>query len=95
MTIAVPQSTLAWAEDTAMQRCNRSADPGAKTEDGIGAHAPIPPLRFPLRDWQESEKPSRQDAAKSPTGGHFPLTNANPPKFQFPLNQHTPVFLIP
>ena len=82
------QSKITWAEDKALQRCNLSADPGAKTEGGIERACSIPPLDLSLRDWPPSEKPSRQDAAKSTTGGHLPLTNTNPPQFHFPLDQH-------
>ena len=56
------RSPMAWAEDRATQRCDLSADPGAKT--GAGARRFLALLPFhPLRDWHESDKPSRQDAA--------------------------------
>ena len=87
MKIDLAQSNATWAEDMALQRCNLSADPGAKTGNGIKPLSLIPPVFPTLRDWHQSEKPSRQDAAKSATGGHLPLTNTNPPKFHLPLNQ--------
>jgi hypothetical protein len=89
MTTCLAQSNAAWAEDTALLRSNRSADPGAKTGGGIKRLRSIPPVSKALRDWHHSEKPSRQDAAKSPTGGHLQLTNTNPSRFRFPLNQDT------
>ena len=84
------QSQRTWAEDRALQRCNLSAAPGAKTEGGIESACSIPSIWPSLRDWPESEKPSRQDAAKSATGCHPPLTNTTPPQFHFPLDQHKP-----
>ena len=42
------QSNPTWAEDRALQRCNLSADPGAKTEGGIERGCSIPSLHpFP------------------------------------------------
>ncbi len=84
------QSKTPWAEDKALQWCNLSTVPGAKTEGGIERACSIPPLGLSLRDWPQSEKPSRQDAAKSTTGCHLPFTNTNPPQFHFPLDQHRP-----
>jgi len=89
MRSGLAQSKTTWAEDTALQRCNRSAVPGAKTGSRFALGRAIRPVRIPFRDWPQSEKPSRQDAAKSATGGHLPLTNTNPPKFRFPLNQNS------
>ncbi len=89
MRSGLAQSKTTWAEDTALLRSNRSAVPGAKTEDGIESEDSIPSLGSPLRDWPESAKPSRQDAVKSATGGHLQFTNTNPSKFRFPLNQNT------
>ena len=77
---------LARAEDTALLRSNRSAVPGAKTEErAVGFHATARPS--PLRDWPQSDKPSRHDAAIRLTGGPSPLANVHPPKFQFTVNQ--------
>jgi len=90
MSGLMAQSQTTWAEDRALQRCNLSAAPGAKTEGGIESACSIPSIWPTLRDWPESEKPSRQDAAKSPSGCHLPLTNTNPPLFQIPLNQDKP-----
>ncbi len=87
MTSRMAQSNATWAEDTALLRSTRSAAPGAKTGGGIKPLPLIPPVSKTLRDWHQSEKPSRQDAAKSATGGHLPLTNTNTPKFHLPLNQ--------
>jgi hypothetical protein len=79
-------SEMAWAEDRATQRCDLSADPGAKT--GAGARPCLALLPFhPLRDWHESDKPSRQDAATLPTGCPSRLANAKRQEFQFPVNQ--------
>jgi hypothetical protein len=81
-------SEMAWAEDRATQRCDLSADPGAKT--GAGARPCLALLPFhPLRDWHESDKPSRQDAATLPTGCPSRLANAKRQEFQFPVNQDT------
>lgn len=65
-----------------------NAIPGAKTGRRIALGCAIRPVRTTFRDWPESEKPSRQDAAKSSTGGLLSFTNANSPQFHFPLNQH-------
>lgn len=89
MRRGLAQSKTTWAEDKALQRCNLSAVPGAKTEGGIESECSIPSLGPTLRDWPESAKPSRQDAEKSATGGHSQLTNTNPSKLRFPLNQNT------
>ena len=58
----VLQRNAAWAEDRATQRCDPSADPGAKTGAGAG-HVPALLPSSPLRDWHESDKPPRHDAA--------------------------------
>jgi hypothetical protein len=76
---------MTWAEDTDLLRSNRSADPGAKTEARAVASQAAARL---LRDWHESDKPSRHEAAKSPAGRASRFTNANQPKVHFPLNQH-------
>jgi hypothetical protein len=61
------QRKAAWAEDRATQRCDPSADPGAKTEGravrSVTAAAARPST---LRDWHQSDKPSRHDAATLP-----------------------------
>ena len=86
MLHGVAQSLSTWAEDTALLRSNRSADPGAETE---GQAASPPPAFTRLRDQQQSAKPSRHEAAKSPTRCPSQLANTNRHKFQFPLNQDT------
>jgi hypothetical protein len=74
------------AEDTALLRSNRSAVPGAKTEERVvGFRATARPSS--LRDWPQSDKPSRHDAATRLTGGPSPLANVHPPQFQFTVNQ--------
>jgi hypothetical protein len=95
MQIRLAQSKTTWAEDKALQRCNLSADPGAKTGGGIEPACSIPPVCQDLRDWPQSEKPSRQEAAKSATGCPFPFTNTNPTQFHFPLDQDTTGYLNP
>jgi len=82
------QPQMAWAEDRALLRSNPSADPGAKTGAGAGNHlAPLPFCQ--LRDWHQSDKPSRQDAATVATGCPSTLANTERQEFQFPLNQHS------
>ena len=92
MSGLMAQSPITWAEERALQRCNLSAVPAAKTEGGIASACSIPSIWPTLRDWPESEKPSRHEAAKSATGCHLPFTNTNPPQFQLPLNQDTRMF---
>lgn len=85
MSRVARKSTTAWAEDTALLRSNRSADPGAKTARGRHDAAFLR-----VRDWHESDKPSRHDAAKSLAGRPSKFINASRPKVHFPLNQHSP-----
>jgi hypothetical protein len=86
MVHALLQPTLAWAEDRATQRCDPSAVPGAKTGAGAGhSLAPFPSL--PLRDWHQSDKPSRHDAATLLAGRPSQLANFKRQEFQFPVNQ--------
>ena len=65
--------TMTWAEDRATQRCDPSAAPGAKT----GARAGLSPGPAPslLRDWHESDKPSRQECRDRVAGCHFQPAN--------------------
>ena len=70
-----------------MLKSNPSADPGAKIGDGA-AHRRPSPFFYPLRDWHQSAKPSRPDAAILPTGCRLHAANASRPEFQFPLNQN-------
>jgi len=65
MTDAAVRSLMDWAEDRATQRCDLSADPGAKTGAWARLALALLPLQ-PLRDWHQSDKPSRQDAAIPP-----------------------------
>ncbi len=82
------QPKAAWAEDRATQRCDPSAAPGAKT--GARARTSLALLPFHLlRDWHESDKPSRHDAATLLAGCLSQFANAERQEFQFPLNQHT------
>ena len=88
MPLSAAQCSSTWAEDTALLRSNRSAAPGAETGDGARHHvAPHSALPRRLQDQHQSAKPSRHEAAKSPTRCPSQLANANRPKFQFPLNQ--------
>jgi len=79
---------LTWAEDRATQRCDPSADPGAKTEERAVCSAIVAAARpSTLRDWHQSDKPSRHDAAISPAGCLPRPANTEPQEFQFTLNQ--------
>jgi hypothetical protein len=82
------QMSTARAEDRATLRSDPSADPGAKTE-ARAAHGDVGCPTSRLRDWRQSDKPSRQDAATRMAGCPYQFANAPPPKFQFPLNQDT------
>ena len=81
------QLILAWVEDRATQRCDPSAVQAAKTEERTAAHAAVRPA--PLRDWPQSAKPSRHDAANSSTGCRSSLANAGRSEFQFTVNQYS------
>ena len=84
----VLQRKAAWAEDRATQRCDPSADPGAKTEGRAVCNLTAAAARpSTLRDWHESDKPSRHDAATLPAGCPPQFANADRQEFQFPLNQ--------
>ena len=86
MNASALQRETAWAEDRATQRCDPSAVPGAKTEERavvLNESA----VRLALRDWHQSVKPSRQDAATITHDAHSQLANADRKKFQFTLNQ--------
>lgn len=91
--LALP-STSARTEDTALLKSNRSAVPGAKTEErAVGNHAAARPSS-PLRDWPQSDKLSRHDAATVLTGCPSPVANAHWLKFQFTVNQDTIVLPV-
>ena len=86
----VLQRKAAWTEDRATQRCDPSADPGAKTEGRAVCNLTAAAARpSTLRDWHESDKPSRHDAATLPAGCPPQFANADRQEFQFPLNQDT------
>ena len=85
---------VTWAEDRATQRCDPSADPGAKTEErAVVQHTAARPS--PLRDWHQRDKPSRHEAATFLTGCPSPLANATYPKFQFTVNQDSRRLRVP
>jgi hypothetical protein len=86
MIRAMLQPTVAWAEDRATQRCDPSADPGPKTGAGARHSLALLPSQ-PLRDWHQSDKPSRHDAATLLAGCPSQFANAKQQEFQFPLNQ--------
>ena len=83
------QRQSAWTEDKATLRSDLSADPGAKT-DGAARGRPV----STHRDWHQSAKPSRHDAATAPARCPSPLANAKRRSFQFPLNQDTTKTII-
>ena len=89
---AMQQSLMTWAEDRATQRCDPSAGPGAKTGAGAGYIPALLPSS-PLRDWHQSDKPSRHDAAIFPAGCPSQVANASRSEFQFPVNQN--IFTFP
>ena len=82
------QPKAAWAEDRATQRCDPSADPGAKTGAWASHSLALLPF-YLLRDWHGSDKPSWHDAATLLAGCLPQLANAKRQEFQFPLNQDT------
>ena len=84
MHTAALQPDSAWVEDRALLRSNPSAVPGAKTDGAAGSR---PVLPTPHRDWHQSDKPSRQDAATVLAGGPSPLVNTDRSTFPLPLNQ--------
>jgi hypothetical protein len=89
MMPSMQQSLMDWAEDRATQRCDPSADPGAKTGAWAGRVPALLPSS-PLRDWHQSDKPSRHDAATSAAGCSSQLTKVKRLDFQFPVNQNMP-----
>ena len=86
MAQAMLQPMMAWAEDRATQRCDPSADPGAKTGAGARHSLALLPSQ-PLRDWHQRDKPSRHDAATLLAGCPSQFANAERQEFQFPVNQ--------
>jgi hypothetical protein len=88
MSRAELQPMTAWAEDRAMLRSNPSADPGAKIE-GRAAFVKHDAAHLPLRDWHESENPSRPEAAIHRQDAALSLANTKRSQFQFTVNQDT------
>ena len=80
------QPTMTWAEDRATQRCDPSADPGAKIE-GRAVFFQKDAAHLPLRDWHESDKPSRPKAAIPRQDATYLLANTMRSEFQFTVNQ--------
>ena len=74
-----------WAEDTALQRCNRSADSGVGVKAGPEHFRPG---HLTTSHQHQSEKPVWHDATLPTAGRPSSLANANPSKFQFTLSQH-------
>lgn len=77
-------SQVTWAEDTALLRSTRSADPGVGVKTGPDR---LRPGRSHTSHQHPSDKPSRHDAAKSPAGRLPQLANADLSKFRLPVNQ--------
>ena len=86
MTEDALQPTMAWAEDRAMLRSNPSADPGAKIEGGAACF-PKDAAHLPLRDWHQSDKPTRPKAVIHREDATLLLANTKRSEFQFALNQ--------
>ena len=78
------QWTAAWAEDTALLRSNRSADPGTETE-ARAVHQPPGIFTFGISTHATNLRGTtpRPSDRMSP----FALTNADQTEFQFTLNQ--------
>ncbi len=87
MLTAALQPLSAWAEDRATLRSDPSAVPGAKT-DGAARGRPV--LYSPHRDWNQSDKPSLQNAATALAGRPSLFLNCDRQTFHFPLNQDRP-----
>ena len=71
-----------------MLRNNPSADPGAKIE-GRAVFFPMEAAHLPLRDWHQSDKPTRQEAVTYRQEATFQLANAKRSEFLFTVNQDT------
>ncbi len=78
------QRQTTWAEDTALQRCNRSAVPGVGVKAGPDHSRPG---HITTSHQHQSEKPVWHDATRPTAGCHHSLANANHTKFQFTLSQ--------
>ncbi len=79
------QSTSTWAEDTALQRCNRSADSGGGVEGRLGptSGSVSPTFNFNTNATNLRGTTPRPIDTMSPPQ----LTNTNQSDFQFTLNQ--------
>ncbi len=69
-----------------MLRSNPSADPGAKIE-GWAVFFQKDAAHLPLRDWHQSDKPTRPKAVIPRHDAILSLANTKRPKFLFTLNQ--------
>jgi len=86
MILPALQRSPTWAEDTALQRCNRSAVPE------VGVKAGPDQLRSgssTTSHQHQSEKPVWHDATLPIAGRASQLANANCSRFHFTLNQDT------
>ena len=80
------QCKVDWAEGRALLRSNPSADPGAKTEArAVGTKCSA--ARLPLRDWRQSDKPSRHDVVTRRQDAAMQFANGERDQFQFTVNQ--------
>lgn len=80
------QFTSTWAEDTALQRCTRSAVPGAETEARAVPRSPgFHCFGISTKAQNLRGTTPRHTDRTSPSQ----LTNADRPEFHFPLNQDT------
>jgi hypothetical protein len=77
------QPSLAWTEDTALLKSNRSAGQAPRRMRAARSRP------SPSSGSAPSDKLSRHDAATHPTGCRPLAANANHPKFQFTVNQDT------
>ena len=82
------QPALDWAEDTALLRSNRSADPVAENDERAATARSAACPSSPLRNRHQSVKPSRQDAAIHQAGRTPAFAKSRHSKFQFTLNQY-------
>jgi hypothetical protein len=87
---------LGWAEDTALLRRNRSADPVAETKGArrlprvfLSTVAKPSGYQTGPSDRHQSVKPSRHDAATVLAGCAPAFANVPRPRFQFTLNQYS------
>jgi hypothetical protein len=94
MPFRMAQSMSAWTEDTALQRCNRSADPGAKTEARTVSPA-LPSGFYPCFGIGPQAKNLRGTTPRNhDTMSPTQLNNTDHSEFHFPLNQDIRSFSI-